>query len=634
MEFCERMPFTAMPLAKGRQRWVFDLPEADFAPHRKDDEESRWKVLQSTMKRGRPEELQDLAVRWGKELPCLLSKTRCSSSGRNTLHVAAKAGNLPMVKLLMKDWPSLSKTEDDFGLLPLHLAAASCHLEVVEFLSQESPETVHAKSPTEGVSPIHVAGARGSLLVLSYFCHSCPHLLKERTKTGLTVLHLAAIHGNFKKVQFLVDFSPELMMIPDCKGNTAAHLATARNHVTIVQFFIQRCHRFLEVINRAGWTLLHMAACAGHFTLSKLCAERNPELVTMQSFEHRQTRNCNLAGFTPVHIAAFYDHLHILRYLVEHFPSACQVLSRCNWTPMHCAAYLGHWQVLEYLVRTRPQMATAECFLGKTPLHLASRHGHLAATELLLRVPEAITLATDEGHLALHEAALGGHLSVVRLLASQPGMLEEKKTTNQNLTALHLAARGGHLAVVQLLAEAQPQAALATCRLGWTALHLSASYGHVAVTQFLAERWPELVHARTSPQYGSIYACDCWQLSACDGGCSKMGGWLPLHIAAQKGQLAVIKYLVSKWPDWRWRFLGCPRRARLRLDASGLAGEQKAKVTVAQRQSAEWLMGRLATLIEAPTERLVLLFPNGDHLRGPRCSGRKAKLGHILQATR
>ena len=25
----------------------------------------------------------------------------------------------------------------------------------------------------------------------------------------------------------------------------------------------------------------------------------------------------NLAGFTPVHIAAFYDHLHILRYLVS-----------------------------------------------------------------------------------------------------------------------------------------------------------------------------------------------------------------------------------------------------------------------------------------------------------------------------
>ena len=38
------------------------------------------------------------------------------------------------------------------------------------------------------------------------------------------------------------------------------------------------------------------------------------------------------------------------------------------------------------------------------------------------------TVRTDEGHLALHEAALGGHLSVVRLLvASQPGMLEAMK---------------------------------------------------------------------------------------------------------------------------------------------------------------------------------------------------------------
>ena len=34
------------------------------------------------------------------------------------------------------------------------------------------------------------------------------------------------------------------------------------------------------------------------------------------------------------------------RIQVEHFPSACQVLSRCNWTPMHCAAYLGAFFLL------------------------------------------------------------------------------------------------------------------------------------------------------------------------------------------------------------------------------------------------------------------------------------------------
>ncbi|CAL1172903.1 unnamed protein product [Cladocopium goreaui] len=108
-------------------------------------------------------------------------KTRCLSSGRNPMHVAAKSGNLPMVKFLLEGWSSLATTEDDLGLLPLHLAAASGHLEVAEFLSGELPNTVYAKSRTE-VTPLHVAGARGSLAVLKFFCRLCPELLKEKTQ--------------------------------------------------------------------------------------------------------------------------------------------------------------------------------------------------------------------------------------------------------------------------------------------------------------------------------------------------------------------------------------------------------------------------------------------------------------------
>ncbi len=44
-------------------------------------------------------------------------------------------------------------------------------------------------------------------------------------------------------------------------------------------------------------------------------------------------------------------------------------------------------------------------------------------------MPNPPIVRTDEGHLALHEAALGGHLSVVRLLACQPGILEDRGVT-------------------------------------------------------------------------------------------------------------------------------------------------------------------------------------------------------------
>lgn len=78
------------------------------------------------------------------------------------MHVAAKCGNLAVVKLLRRDWPFLTAAKDDIGLLPIHMAAAGGCLNVVEFLCKELPETVHDRSMTQ-VTPMHVAGARGSV---------------------------------------------------------------------------------------------------------------------------------------------------------------------------------------------------------------------------------------------------------------------------------------------------------------------------------------------------------------------------------------------------------------------------------------------------------------------------------------
>eukprot|EP00435_Cladocopium_sp_Y103_P059702 s871_g21.t1 len=94
-------------------------------------------------------------------------------------------------------------------------------------------------------------------------------------------------------------------------------------------------------------------------------------------------------------------------------------------------------------------------------------------------------------------------------------------------------------------------------------------------------------------------------------------------------QVAVAGLTGKGW-CWRW---GCPRRARFRVSACTLAGQQKVEVTVKQRQTAGWLVGKLAQLIEVPTDRLVVLFPNGDHLHNPASSSaRKAKLGLQLRS--
>eukprot|EP00434_Breviolum_minutum_P001577 symbB.v1.2.001394.t1/scaffold67.1/size356791/20 len=246
------------------------------------------------------------------------------------------------------------------------------------------------------------------------------------------------------------------------------------------------------------------------------------------------------------------------------------------------------------------------------------------------------------GWLPLHIAAQKGQLAVIKYLVSKwPETLDSVNKSQH--TAFHCAAREGHLKVVQFLLSQVPHQATMLTSQSQTALHLASARGRYPVVQYLAP----------------IYSAKLLEHRDIEGHTAeeKAGGRVAEFLSGLRQTVIVLQVAVaglSDFKDWRWRFLGCPRRARLRLDASGLAGEQKAKVTVAQRQSAEWLMGRLATLIEAleiskkmtsdqvikinheaPTERLVLLFPNGDHLRGPRCPGRKAKLGHILRpATR
>lgn len=42
--------------------------------------------------------------------------------------------------------------------------------------------------------------------------------------------------------------------------------------------------------------------------------------------------------------------------------------------------------------------------------------------------------------------------------------------------------------------------------------------------------------------------CECWPLLLCDGGC-RASGFLPLHVAAQKGHLDVVMFLAAKWPE-------------------------------------------------------------------------------------
>ncbi|CAI4214774.1 unnamed protein product [Parascedosporium putredinis] len=87
-----------------------------------------------------------------------------------------------------------------------------------------------------------------------------------------------------------------------------------------------------------------------------------------------------------------------------------------------------------------------------TCLHMATGNGHLETAKLLLarfterpkeEKKQYVDAANEYGNTALHWAALGGHLAVVRMLAEEHGATQAV-ANDRNYVALDLAQFNGH----------------------------------------------------------------------------------------------------------------------------------------------------------------------------------------------
>ena len=91
----------------------------------------------------------------------------------------------------------------------------------------------------------------------------------------------------------------------------------------------------------------------------------------------------------------------------------------------------------------------------------------------------------EEGWSALHYAASGGHVEVVKLLMGDP-RVDARAISKKGFSAMHYAAAEGHVEVVKLLLENRVDANAKT-NSGATPLHLAAAENHYKVVRLLLD---------------------------------------------------------------------------------------------------------------------------------------------------
>ncbi|XP_068663249.1 ankyrin repeat-containing protein At2g01680-like isoform X2 [Aristolochia californica] len=154
-----------------------------------------------------------------------------SRLGINALHVAAKRGNLGIVKELLRLWPVLCKSYASTlrivrknGKTSLHTVARNDKLDMVKVLLERDPGIVSIKDK-KGQTALHMAVKGKSTDVVKELLFADGSILNARDKKGNTALHIATRKWRPQMVSCLLNFESVNANAINKQNETAMDLA-------------------------------------------------------------------------------------------------------------------------------------------------------------------------------------------------------------------------------------------------------------------------------------------------------------------------------------------------------------------------------------------------------------------------
>lgn len=291
-----------------RQRWFEDQQELDddyTLMSSKDVElvvlnlaaakDEEVKKLMSFAAENRPAELERL-------LKQPLPPDAADGAGNTALHVAARAGHVECVDLLLE-----AGALPDGGpgaTTPLYAAVAHGHIEVVQLLLQAAANLEIMMD--DGSTALHAAAAGGVLKVLRVLLEAGSD--KDRLIADgdlITALHMAAANGHLEVLELLVEARADTTVGRGAADGTALHWAAEMGHVECVELLLKSGMNFEDVTSH-GATALHWAAEKGQQQVVELLLEAGAD-----------KDKATTLGATAWNLAIEHGHLEVAQLLGE-----------------------------------------------------------------------------------------------------------------------------------------------------------------------------------------------------------------------------------------------------------------------------------------------------------------------------
>jgi len=499
------------------------------------------------------------------------------SEGCTPLMIAAAAGHVEAVRELLKHDDRIDLASK-YGWTPLVFAASREREAVVRLLLERGAEY-----------DLLTAVARGDLARVKALVEGRPDLVKEEEARDQSPLTWAAVHNQPEVLTWLIDHGADINYHNDYDGSVLS-VAAWNGHTAIVKILLDRG---ADTEVGAYGTPLHQACRQGNLELVRLLLDRGAQInsennghdtplcsavregrIDVARYLLDRGADPNKGG--PVADAALENRIEIAQLLLGRGAEAGKAI--------HYAAEKGYLDLVELLLQYKIDRSLRDDE-SRTPLHLAAmcrdyerldqyckivdlllEHGysledsssggrkviHLAGNramlEHLLNRGADINTPSITGRTPLHQYCGGNDVEFIRFLldhGANPNAADKDGTTPIHLAVTRdsaeaktivemLLQRGATLDVFAQAQLGQTDKVLADVKEhpdlldkpggigGQTLLHIAAGRGNLALVQTLVKRGADL------------------ELK------NRWGGWTPLHSAAGAGHTAVVAYLIQQ----------------------------------------------------------------------------------------
>ncbi|KAK5641014.1 hypothetical protein RI129_009561 [Pyrocoelia pectoralis] len=384
----------------------------------------------------------------------------CNDKGWTALHVSCLYDYPHIVEYLLKNGAKLN-VFDDLGLSPLHYAALKGHQNALLLL-------LHADATTDvqdsnGNTPLHLAvnnGHENCVKALLYFKEHKSRSINANivNNVGDSPLHLSVKWGYLEITSILLqyganpnvrnkwnrtafdiahnDYVKDLLIrsvrVEKNVEETKIELNKISSSISENLEQMKKIDLLLKSIKNNDLPLMCYYLGVPSLQTTNLHTNSNCHpLCTCDScqiqFENSSTslpstktttlpvNTANIEGFTPLHVAAKYGRLPMVRLLLDKGALINTKTRKEQLTPLHLACKYNRIQVVRELLKCGGCNADVQDIKGNTPLHYACIGNEGGIVELLLSHECDISVKNANEKTALKEAHSRMYWNVVKL---------------------------------------------------------------------------------------------------------------------------------------------------------------------------------------------------------------------------